>query len=190
MSTFDIKRKKKESVDKYINTRNHTQRRIVVYFILAILAVGIFGYWFFTEKKRQQQFKADIAAQNVVWNRYLQDKASQSQLAADELFSAGVGLAKKGMLDISLYFLKGATEKDPKWRDAAYYTGTVYLAKYQTSSNKDKDDLESAKKYLLRASELDPIYAPTFETLAQVYSALGDEKNAKICYNKAKDFKK
>lgn len=184
---------KDKSISYYTSgkSQNLLLKRIIFYSAVAILVAGGIFYYYLQNKKYQGSLNQEIALQKESLKATYEKRLDESKKSAQELFYQGVDLAKKNLTDYAAITLEGAVEKDPKWRDLAYYTGYVY---YQMAQNSTKEVQSSylvkSKLYLEKARDIDPLHAPTYELLAQVYQNLGDEKNAEICYNKAKDFKK
>lgn len=71
-------------------------------------------------------------------------------------------------------------DSDKNYRDAYITIGFGYL---------QLNRFENAKTTLLQAAKINPVYAPTFELLADVYKAQGDDKNYSSTLDKAKMLK-
>ena len=109
--------------------------------------------------------------------------------SADTLLFEGMNLVEKNHFDIAIMTLEKAVTKDPNYRDAALYTGYVYLKITEDQRLKTEDrnsDLQKAKFYLEKARAIDPLYAKTHELLGYTYLQLGNAENAALCYNKSK----
>lgn len=166
--------------NQYRSNRNKEHIVKIIIYIVLIAAIVIF--WFLSAKNvksLENQFDTDsLRTYDEIKTNFL-SKLDESDKSATELGIMAENMDEKGYSQYAIVILKKANEKDPSNRDLALYTAKVYF---------DLTDYDTAKEYALKACDLDPIYAPTYDLLTQIYTALGDEENANICYNKSKDF--
>lgn len=163
--------------------RQAQNTRHLVKIILYIILISAIIICWFISAKRVRSLKENYAHQSENLIKELdvnfRKKLSQSQKNALELGVLGESMVDKGYSQYGILILEEAIKKDPTIRDLNLYTAKVYF---------DLEDYEKAKTTALCAKDLDPLYVPTYKLLTQIYLALGDDQNAEICYNKAKDF--
>jgi len=153
--------------------------KIIIYLIIIVLAV--LAYFFFTKKATSYTNELDRQSQELaqdIGSNYLKI-LSDSKDDALTLGLTGETLVKKGFPKMGILTLEEAIKRGA-YRDLYLYTATVYFS---------QGDITKALEYAESAKKLDPINPPTYELLAQIYTARGDAENAEICYNKSKEFK-
>lgn len=166
--------------NQYRSNRKKEQTVKTILYIILISAVIIF--WFVSAKSvksLQEKLSKEAYDTQVSIEKNFQNKLKSSPKSAQELGILGENMAEKGYPQYALTILEEAIMKDNSIRDLDLYTAKLYY---------DLADYEKAKTTALLAQEKDPLYPPTYDLLAEIYRALGDEENANICYNKSKDF--
>jgi len=157
----------------------YTWVKIIFYILFVLIFVAI---WFISINKAHSYEKKLLDESSAISSELSQnfsEKITNIDMNALNLGLLGETLVKKGFTQYGIIALEKATTLG-SYRDLNLYTATVYF----NLGNYDKA-LEKA----LAAKDIDPIYAPTYELLAQIYTSLGDTQNAEICYNKSKEFK-
>ncbi len=162
------------------SNRNKEHTIKIILYIILISAIIIF--WFLSAKsahslKESLELESKNTTQSIEEN--FKSKLLSSDKNAIELGILGEEMAQKGYPEYSIIILEEAIKKDNTIRDLDLYTAKLYF---------DLANYEDAKTTALLAKDTDPLYAPTYELLTEIYRALGDEENADICYNKSKDF--
>lgn len=159
----------------------HNLIRLIAY-TLCILALLIF--WIISIQKVKSLKKSYVSEnqtiENDIANNY-QNKFSTLDINPLDLGLLGEKLIDSGYTKFGLIALEESLKRSQDYRDLYLYTAKVYF---------DQANYQKAKEKIEQSFNLDPIYAPAYELLALTYQKLGDAENAKICYNKAKDFKR
>jgi tetratricopeptide (TPR) repeat protein len=160
----------------------HLTNRWIKIAIYIALIVGIAIYWFVTAQKAIS-LKQSLIMQAEYERNNLQDifrkKISQSEKNTIELGILGEQMIQKGHIAYGMLILEHATSKDSSIRDLNLYLSKIYY---------DQQDLHKAKELALLALQCDPIHAPTYLLLYEIYLGLDDDQNANICYDKYNDF--
>ena len=166
-------------------------RKILLYLFLAVLiASGIF-FWQKELSKLRNQSTQKIAQSEEQFYNNLEQSLVDSDKNSFELIVLGKNMLDKNLIDGALVCFKVASEKDKNYRDAFFYLGYSYLKKTEKQNNNETTEQENnAKEAFLKAKDLDPLYAQTYEFLAYIYNNLGDEENAQLCYNKYQELNK
>lgn len=153
--------------------------KIIIYIILLSAIVVL---WFLTADKARS-LKNSYLSQAQENAREIavsyEQKLAQSPKDAIELGVFGENLVNKGYTNFGLLALEEAIKRNGDIRDLNLYTAKVYF---------DAKNTNRAKELALKAQAIDPLYAPTYSLLGEIYTSLDDTQNAEICYNKAKDF--
>lgn len=162
------------------SNRNKEHTVKIILYIILISAIIIF--WFLSAKSVKSlrlQFLEQSEKNTLTLKENFTKKIDTSQKDAIELGILGEKMTQKGYPQYGILILEKAIAKDASIRDLNLYTAKVYF---------DIGDYEKAKTLALKACDLDPLNAPTYSLLTEIYKALGDEKNSEICYNKFKHF--
>jgi len=155
--------------------------RIIVY-VLCAIAVLIF--WIHTTQKVKSLHKSYQNEETQIQNELKQNFSAKIKNVNSDALSLGLAgerLVNINLPEYGLIVLNEALARSNEYRDLYLYTAKVCY---------DLKDYERAKELALKSTEIDPVNAPTYTLLAQIYFALGDEENSQICYNKAKDFER
>lgn len=164
-----------------IAPKKRKNTKIIIY---AIIIVALIILWFICASKvkslnNKYQQDSNKLSTEIIDN--FSKKLSKSQDDAITLGILGENLINKGFTKYGLIALDQAIEKNSQIRDLTLYTA---------QENFDANNIEKAKNLAITASQIDPLYSPTFTLLGTIYESLGDTQNAQICYNKAKDFQR
>lgn len=155
--------------------------KIIIYIVL-VIALIIFYFACSNKVKSYKKFleQESQKTSSQIYQNY-KEIISKSEKDPLELSLEAESLYDKGLINFSTIALNKALEQNPPYRDLYLFAATVYF---------NQKNFSLAKETAEKASEFDPVYAPTYELLSKIYTALGDEENSKLCYNKAKKFEK
>lgn len=155
--------------------------KIIIYSILIIII--FITYFACSNKVKSYRKSLQEQSNNLsqeIYNNFQEKIASSTEeplslgLMAEELYN-------KGFPKLSTIVLDKALENNPPYRDLYLFAAAIYF---------NEGEFSLAKDTAQKACDLDPIYSPTYELLTQIYTALGDEENSKLCYNKAEEFRR
>lgn len=184
----------------HFNTSHHQSifvRRFFIYSVLIILLGIIIFFWL-----EQLNHIKTASAQEITQTQeqfYLNQKnvLEKTDKNAFELFAIGKKLLDKNSLEMAKVYFEVANQKDQNYRDGTFYLAYSYLKLAETPPDYlDKkmikqfsnQNMDKSLESFLKAKDLDPLYGPTYEFLSYIYNKKGDAENAKLCYNKFKQF--
>ena len=98
----------------------------------------------------------------------------------------GFAFAVQEDWDNALAALNRALTLDPKYAEAMYNRGEVYLVKAQ--KNRDQNLAMLASESFKKTIEMDPEYSPAYFSLGKIYRQMGDVDGAIYCWEKAVEF--
>lgn len=158
------------------------KRKNTKYLIYTIIVIVLIILWFVCASKVKSlnnKYQKESFQLSAEITDNFSKKIANSQDDAITLGVLGENLINKGFSNFGLIALDEAMKKNSELRD---------LTLYAAQENFDANNIEKAKNLAIKASQIDPLYAPTFTLLGTIYESLGDTQNAQLCYNKAKDF--
>ncbi|MDO8513604.1 MAG: hypothetical protein Q7S37_03815 [bacterium] len=99
----------------------------------------------------------------------------------------GIGFLKKGQIELACAALEQGAKLDSNYRDASFYLGYAYLKELQNrqkelSLNERQDLLAKAKKALMKAQSIDPLYPMTNKLLAIISDSQNNDKEKRLWY--------
>lgn len=190
----------------HFNTSRHQSIFANKFFIYGILII-LLGIGIFIWQRELAKIKSASAREITETQEqfYLNQKNAleKSNKNAFELTVTGKKMLDKNYFPAAEAYFEIATKKDPDYRDAYFYLGYAYLKITEELKNKETKELFDEKtieqfnnltmdkslEAFLKARDLDPLYAPTYEFLAYIYNKLGNEENARLAYEKAEELK-
>lgn len=158
---------------------------VIILILSAILGIKSYASSVYQKEVAKNEVQIKVFKYN------LRENIKNSPKSSYELVVLGKKLLEKNQTEWAALFFEGASAKDPKYRDANLMTGYAYLRIAQSTNDYRlaSDDYKKSIEFLLKARDLDPIYAETHELLAVAYKNIGNEKESEICYNKYNEFK-
>lgn len=165
--------------------------RIGVYFVAAVILLWLLLWSRAQSKKINREALSEARARATTTREDFAAYLRSSSETATTLTNKGLALVDKNP-GLASVILESASNKDPKFRDAALGAGLAELAVAESFWSSDTqaahDYTAMAEQYLETAAKLDPIHAKTFELLAIVYTNLGKTDQAAQASEKAKTF--
>lgn len=101
----------------------------------------------------------------------------KSATSVSGLTLVGSRLLQAGQADEALAALSEATTRDQHYRDSFLWLGYGYLK---------NNNFELSRRALEQAGKIDPVFAPTWQLLAETYQGLGDKVKAEAAANQSK----
>jgi len=169
--------------------------RFILYTFLIVAATITIFIWQKKLIKIKSDSKNELAQINEIALQNLKNGLEKTDKNYAELMLLGKKYLDKNELSLALLYFEKVSKDEPDYRDAAFYTGYVYLKLSENNNSKNTFvlqlssdvSLQNSLDNFLKAKSIDSLYAPTYEFLAYVYKQLGDDKNAEVCYNRFKE---
>lgn len=174
--------------------------------IIILLILTIFGLKSYVKSVYQKEITKSNQQLEQIKKDFRQN-VKNSNKSADRLVLLGKKMLENKQAEYAAIVLEEASAKDPKYRDAALYTGYAYLrlaeetlnpkseilnnTQIQNSNDKNKtiEQFNSlAINYLVKARDIDPLNATTHQLLAIAYKNIGDEQQSALAAEKAQAF--
>ncbi|OGD65376.1 hypothetical protein A3F08_01720 [Candidatus Berkelbacteria bacterium RIFCSPHIGHO2_12_FULL_36_9] len=172
----------------FLQNRNSIIRWIIIVILILII---IFGFHSYVKSIYQKELNK-YSSQTSQFENEMKSSIENSPKSAYDLTVLGKKMLNNNQTYWATVVLETAVKKDPQYRDAALLTGYSYLKSAETINDKQYAISYSnlAIVYLIKARDLDPVYARTHELLALAYKNIGDAENAALSAQKAKTFNK
>lgn len=171
----------------------------ITYLILVVMIVGAFLGVRFYSQKMMARVNEEIQRENEAnLAKYRENVQSQKD---------GVLATKRGLMWLkaedpkrAIMILERARQLEPNYREAAVYLGYAHLqlinkslakatwGMWQMTLTPDEqhNELLEAKEALVAGERIDPLWPLTNQLLGLTYEKLGDDKDAKLCYDRFK----
>ncbi len=171
----------------------------IVYIILAVIVIGaLLGVRFYNQRtmaRVNQEIQRDYEAGLVKYREHVQTQKD------------GILATKRGWQWLkaedpkrAIIILERARQLEPNYREAAVYLGYAHLQSINKSLAKpalgswqislspieQHNELAKAKEALKAGERIDPLWPLTNQLLGLTYEKLGDDNNAKLCYDRFK----
>lgn len=172
-----------KTLDHHLKPQKSNKILIRVIIYSAIVIVIIIAWFLLASKVKSIQITQlqDVDKYQKDIEEKYQERLANSDKDAYDLAMIGKTLVDKNHINLGLLALLEAMKKDDHYRDIYLYTSKVYF---------DLGEFDKALEILQKTQDIDPLYPETQLLMAKTYEELGDVENAKLCYDKYKDFSK
>ena len=177
---------------KAYTTPSRWKKRVGLYAIALLVSFSLFFWGRGQAKAVSTELNQNLLATvDGKEDRFL-DYLTSSQVSSVKLTENGVRLLEGGQSQVASIILQAASQKDPKFRDAAVYAGFSLLSVsdlyWESNGELAATHTRAAIRYLEMAAVIDPIHSYTYELLTLAHNNLGEEDEAKAAEEKAEAF--